>query len=553
MAFRKQSVVAAAILGIAVVTFWTSVVTLPPASLVGHAAAPWTDGVEYLDGAVVLARSGEHGIHVAGEIHPSRYPFGFSLVSSTWLLFGSDPAWAPHRANQIGGLLLLLWTAGFWWRRIGPVAAAVSALLLATLPAFVILCRSPLSEVWGAGLAVAGIGWLYSWAAGGPRSKGLAGSALLAASLWFRTSNALLVPFAAAALLARRGVSWSSDCGPRAWWRDFARLFAAGGASMIPLWIQNWRSLGHPFITGYDYWAPYWSAGRAFDLKFVVPNLTYYAREFLQAETQYTTANLYGHGSYVGPAFLLLTGLVGVGTLLGDRDRRLRLAWFFAAGALYFGAMTFYFFQDARLLFPLFLLAIPLTAAGWARLGARLSAPATHRRARATILAFGSTVLLAAAVVGWPAPHGQGFETFQWSRDVRAPSSAYVFTRQLARLRDPAPALVLTDVPPPYVHALLPPDAWPDVQVAPLDDEHLFRFNPEVLVFGAEERQRMVVESLESGRSVWALVHRFDVRSLDGLSPPPAGHAWEIVTDHGGQAGRTDDGGIARLVPLASE
>lgn len=526
--------------------FWGAEVKVDPNCTVGRAAAPWTDGAEYLDGAVVLARSGRHAIHVSGELHPSRYPFGFSLVTAAFIRSGVDPAWAPYRANQLAGALLLTWTLVFWWRRIGPAAASLAALLLACLPAFVILCRSPLSEIWGTTLAAAGIWWLHAYACGAARSRGIAGTALLTASLWFRTSNALLAPFVAAAWLARHGLPLRRGSARSAALRDGFAFVGAALASLTPLWLANWRSLGNPLATGYGYWAPYWNAERAFDWQFVGPRLTYYGRELLQTESLFTTANLYGHGSYVGPAFVVLAVLAAVGVLLASPSQRApgkrrRQALFGAAAAVYLAAMTAYFFSDARLLFPLFVLAAPVVATACVALWRSRTA---LRRAAAVVF----TAVIVAAVVGWPPPAVGGAREPNrsgWSETLSfvapgpsEPGAAYRLTRQLGRIRDAAPRLVLTDVTPPYVHALMPSGTW----VAPLGDDHLFRFNPEVFVFGAAERAHLMARALEEGRTVWALEHRGDVRDIGSTVPPPPGFVWELVTRD------LRGAGLARLV-----
>ncbi|MDA8018194.1 MAG: hypothetical protein MPN21_12175 [Thermoanaerobaculia bacterium] len=537
---RRSRLVGTLLAVLSLLLFWATVVSVPENWTVGRAAAPWTDGAEYLDGAVLLARSGEHGIHVAGTTHPSRYPIGFSLIGAALIQLNVEPAWALHRANQLGGLALLLWTVAFWWRRIGPVAAGLAALLLASLPAFIILCRSPLSEIWGTTLAVAGIWWLYAWAGGGSRVQGARGVVLLAGSLWFRTSNLLLlVLFGIVAVIARHGSSWRdlTQADHKEKLVDLAWLSGAGILVLAPLWLQNWRTLGHPLTSGYEYWAPYWNWARAFDLKFVTPNLGYYARELVQSEVLFTTANLYGHGSYVGPAWALLT----VGAVFGLRLSG-RLVWFALAAGCYFATMTAYFFPDARLLFPLLVLAAPASSTGWLGLWrrARTRRQESRRRTMPRLVASLTTGLVAAAVLGWPAPGNTTFETLRFGAESPPGSSAaYRVTRQLDRIQDPGLRLVLTDAPPPYVHALMPPDTW----VAPLTDEHLFRFNPEVFVFGVPERRQLVSKALGEGRSVWALMHAVDVRMVAEMSPPPEGYSWEIVTEDG-----PTEGGIARLV-----
>jgi hypothetical protein len=518
----SERLVAGGLVLAGLLVFSLSVVLVPPAVTVGQAAAPWTDGAEYLDAAVSFVRDGVFRIHVAGEPHPSRYPFGYSLLVAGALALGVDPAAAPHRVNQAAGLALLLLTAGYLWRRGRPADAGLAVLLLATMPSLLILSRSPLSEVPGTLVAVSGVWLLYGNAGDGSLRKAASGAALLALSVCFRPSNLLLlaafVPAAAAARLGRRSK-------PAA---GVLALGAAAAAGLVPVLVYNFVTFGSPTTSGYDYWAPYWNGSRAFQLRFIVPNLEYAGRELLERETLFTTANLYGRGSYVGPSFVLLT-LLAPFVL-----RPSRRFWCFAvAGLAYFGLMTTYFFSDARLLFPLFVLAAPVAATG-------LASTWRRRRGRAgRFVAAVAAVLFLSAVAGWPSAGG-GAESVVFLRPPRSAddSPAYRVTRQLLRLRAEAPRLVLTDLPPPYVHALSPPGTL----VAPLYDDHLFRFAPRVLVFGGPERRRLVADALAAGRAVWAVTSDHDVLGLAQASPPPAGYAWEIV----GRDRRS--GGIARLV-----
>lgn len=502
--------------------FHLSVVRASPAVTAGRASAPWPDGAEYLDAAVSLVREGAFGIHLAGASHPSRYPFGFSLLTAGALVLGVDPAMAPHRANQVAGLALLVLTAVYLWRRRQVLEAGLAVLLLATLPAFVILSRSPLSEVSGTLLVVAGVWLLYGFSRDGSLVRGGAGAALLALSVCFRTSNLFLFAFIPAATLGRTGCRWQKA------WRELIVLAAAAGLGLVPVLAYNLVTFGDLLATGYDYWTPYWNVSRAFHYRFIAPNLIYDWRELIQQETLFTTANLYGRGSYVDPSFVLLTLI----SPLGLRVRR-RLWCFAAAGLLYFSVMTAFFYSDARLLFPLFVLAAPVAATGlvgiWRRWWKTSKSP----------VVFATAMLFVAAVLGWPEGGRPDSVDFLRPASPEVPSPAYLVVRQLQRLHEDSPRLVLTDLPPPYVHAVSPPGTV----VASLYDDHLFRFNPEVFEFGDPARRRLLGESLAEGRSVWALTHAHDILGIADACPAPAGYTWEVV------ARQNRTAGIARLVP----
>lgn len=499
--------------------FLFSVVLAPPAATVGQAAAPWPDGAEYLDAAVSLVREGACRIHVGAESQPPRYPCGYSLLTAAALTMGVDAAMAPHRVNLLAGLLLLLLTAAYLWRSAGPFASGLGVVLLATLPAFVLLCKSPLSEVSGTVVAVSGVWLLYGYSRRGTLHQAVLGGFLLALAVCFRISNVLLlVFFVLAALVARHGRRW------RQLISHLPVLGAAAFVGLVPLFVYNWINLGSPLATGYDYWAPYWGVSRAFQLRFVVPNLIYYGRELVQQETLFTTASVYGGGSYFGPSFVLLTLLAPWGL------RTSRCFWCFVAAAVAYAAlMLFYFFPDARLLFPLFVLAVPVAASATAAIW--------RRQATARVLAAATVALFLCSAVGWPSPD-RSPELVAFFERASPVSPAYRVTRKLQRLRTASPRLVLTDLPPPYVHAI----SVPGTLVAPLYDDHLFRFHPEVFTFSDVERRRLVTEALASGRPVWAVVHAHDILDVPTASPAPRGYVWEIV------AREEPASGIARLV-----
>lgn len=507
---------------VGLLVFHLSVIAVAPAQTVGKAAAPWPDGAEYLDAAVSLAHEGTYRIHLAGESHPPRYPFGYSLLIAGAIAAGVEPEAAPHRVNQIAGLGLLGLVAWPLWRRGRHLESGLAILLLATLPAFIILCRSPLSEISSTLLIVGSLWLLAAYAGGGPVRRGAAGAALLGLTACFRLSNVLLLAFLPAAAAARHGLRWRRPAT-----REAAILGTAAAAGLLPLLAYNVATFGDLLASGYGYWAPYWDARRAFDSRFLSNNLFYYWRELSEQESTFTTAHLFGHGSYFGPAFAALA--LGSPLALRARPRR----WpFAAAGLLYAGAMGFYFFTDARLLFPLMVVAIPVAAIVCVDL---------WRRPRRRALALATSCLCAAAVLGWPGAGGRSntLELLRPASDAR-PAAAYQVMRQLRRLHDPDPGLILTELPPPYAHAVLPAG----VDVAPLFDDHLFRFNPRVFVYGRDQRRRQIAGALAAGRSVWAVTHARSILDVaDG--PAPAGYVWEIVArDRGG-------GGIARLVAAA--
>ena len=511
--------------------FSASTIIAPASSTSGQAVQPWPDGAEYLDAAVSLVRGGSYSIHIAGEEHPPRYPFGHSLWIAGALLLGADAGEAPHLANTIAGAILMALIAAIFWRRSQRLEAGLAVLLLATLPAFVILCRSPMSEITSTLIAVLGVYCLYRYARDGQVLSGSAGAFLLGLGLCFRTSSVLLAVFIPAAILARFVPSGIRQ-NLRPAIRDILLLGLSLGLGWIPALVYSAVTFGHPLATGYGYWSPFWNASTAFDSKFFEPNLIYYWREFAQIETEFTSATTYSHGlsqgSYFTPAFPLLV-LLSLWLL----RRHPRLLLFAMAGFGYQLATMFYFFKDARLAFPIMVLAVLLIARALGNLSQRGDGAPRWRGFKIAL----ALPLVLATVIGWPASGG-GFETLTLLQNGRAPLPASVTMDDFLQLEIPPPGLVLTDMAPPYVHALLPEGTI----VAPLNHDHLYRHNPDVFLYQNRQRGQLLQDALTAEQDVWVLVGHRDIFSLAEVLAPPEGLAWEVVSSSGVV------GGIARLV-----
>ena len=502
--------------------FYAAVPGVPDTLTVGKAQHPWPDGAEYLDAAVSLALDGSYTIHLAGEPHPPRYPFGYSAVVAVALLLGSEPDLAAQRVNWAVGGLLLAFFLGVLWRRGHRLEACLSVALLATLPAFVILSRSPLSEVTSTLVAVVAVWALYVYSEKGSWTFGVVGAFLLGLGLCFRASNIFLFAFVPAAIVARHG--WQL----RSLVRDQTVLGVCFSLGLLPVFIYNAIAFGHPLQTGYEYWVPFWNASQAFGLHYLEPNLTYFWQELMQREAEFTTATTYGpgQGSYLVPAFVLLA----IWAVVQLRNRP-RILWFALAGAAYQGLMLFYYYRDARFSFPLMVLTVPLIARG-------LGETWRHRGRLEGLVAF---LLLMATLLGWPSSHGR-FESVALLQDVQNEKilPEYEALERFEAMQVQGPKLVLTDIAVPYAHAVLPEGTL----VAPLSHDHLYNGNPESFVFESEERTELVESALASGRSVWVLTARMNVFSISSIYTPPEGYAWEVVAQIRYKTG------ILRLVPL---
>ncbi len=476
--------------------------------------APSPDATEYMAGAVSLAQRGTYKIHVAGEFHPPRYPPGYSLLMQPSLWLGADPIRAPFLTNWVFGLAtILLACLGVGWLR-GVFAGGLAALLVAALPMFIILSRSPMSEVSGGFFSLAA--FLLFWTGLEKRRESLLplGAFLLGLTLTVRMSNALLVFFLPVvwvlAVKSRKGPLGLALC-------------AAYGAGMLPLLVYFAGTFGHPFISGYEYWIPrYGQLENVFDFRYVVPNLDYLLRECLQREEVFTEAGIFGLGSYFDLTFPLLAA-----SSLLVRDRGV-LRSLSVATALYFLGMLFYFFQDARLLWPGFLFLVPLIAsavsASLSRLSLKSSSPA----------GWFILILLLSHLLGYPNRWAKP-ELVKYLKTDKLEHRPYKYELciRLKEMLGEAGTVVFTDLEMPYVHVLTGGTST----VYPLRAQHSYRFNPLVLTMDQPRIRGVLERALENDREVWALAGDTPLSHLAKHLPLPHGFSWEsrlvLENDHG--------------------
>ncbi|HSR50159.1 MAG TPA: hypothetical protein VLV83_04980 [Acidobacteriota bacterium] len=511
-----------------------NVLFLNPAETFQRNLWTWPDAPEYLDGALSLVREGQYVIHLAGQEHPPRYPFGFSLAVAAAYTLGADALTAPYRVNQACGLLLLLTVFWILHRRGRALEGGLAALLLSSLPAFVILCRSPMSEPLGA-LVLLWVAWLLFLHAG-RRHPGLlsvagaAGALLLGLSLNIRLANLFWTPLLAAAVLSPSSLKWS---------RRFSQGAMLGTCFLLgalPLFLYNYLTFGSVFSTGYAYWISHKSHFfNAFRLEHVPIQLAYLWSEFVQNE-HFTTAAIYGHGSYFSPAFLLLC----LPSLAVLRSRR--FYWFSALGSAYPVSLLFYFYDDGRLYFPLAVLAVAPVAMGVCRLFRKLregsASPAGQRRSHVLqrSLTVVLAILLTASVAAIPGPRGwSGTWTLLEKDSLKQRSRAYEMVGILMDRSPAAPRVVLTDMNVVYLHALLP---WP-VDVAPLTNTHLYRSNKENFDFKDGQRRDFIAARIEAGQTIYIASVDVDIDEVVE-QPVLSDYVWEILE-------RTERGGLLRL------
>jgi hypothetical protein len=439
---------------------------------------PAPDGPEYLAGAIGMATSGDYSLPIAGERLPPRYPPGYSalLVPALWL--GCPASHVAFATNGVAALLLLALVVGACWRR-EPVAGSLAALLLATTPAFAILVRSPMADLWSMLAVTAAVLALLAYGRGSCRAiVGMLGSGLLGLAICLRLGNALFAPLLLFAWWAR----------PQRNWRDAGGFLLAFALGIAPQLVWSWHCFGHPLQSGYGFWLPDRQGfGDAFAFANVWPNLRQLLRELLQLEWKSTLASHYGHGSYFGPA--LVVGIALAAWWRPPRGASAALACGLVAYAL---LMLGYFFPDARFWLPLLPAAVLL-----------LSARATAAWRTGGVARAISVGVLALHVSG--VPGSQRFADAPWTFAAGAGALAQPYDTRAATwldaLRRAPPGLLLCSCNPALAGAWLG-STW---TVAPAQDDHDYRFHPAVFRYDAARRAADIERMLGAGRPVYLL------------------------------------------------
>lgn len=476
---------------------------------------PAPDAIEYFAGAKALAEEGVYRIHVAGQLFPPRYPFGYSLLMVPCFRLGLEPIEVPFRVSQVLGIALLAsFFAYLWWRR-HYVEAGLTTLILVTFPAFLIQARSPMSEMSATFFLAVGMIGIHSYTCHGRTSRGAFGTFSLMLAIWCRIAllPLLLVPIYA--LIARQ----SEQSGRK--WIDAAAFFLVMLAGVTPLLVWNYLSFGDPLQTGYHFWlGERAQVESSFSIEYLPTNLLNLAKELVQQENPATTAGHYGEGSYFGPEFFVLLLLTGF-TL-----RRSPVFRVFALPAgLYFVLMMFYFAPLVRLLSPLLVLSIPAVSFAWC----------SCLRAAQTLKTKGLLlVLLVCQLAMFPGTRlDPDLDRYLRVSRLYRPAEDYLLVSRFNRLRDNGPALILTDLSPPYVYALTNGLR----NVFPLTGKHDYQWGQ--VDFGQPERvlPPEIQRALANGVMIYSLVGRVPFETIEQTCPVPEGSSWKVL--YSDEAGRT--------------
>lgn len=477
--------------------------------------APYPDAVEYFAQANSILKEGTATIQIGYDKLPSRYPPGYSLLMIPWLsCLPHQGVLAPFRTNQTIGLLLLIGGFGFYCGIGRPIGGGLGTLLLATQPAFVSFSRSSMSDLSGATAAILAFGLVYIGLSYVRRWPLYAAAIVLGLALCIRPQLLFFAPLLIAATLFPIGNSWPK------WLLHCCLTLLVFVIASVAYFAFNAVEFGHPLKTGYDFWVPGWAESNdLFSVRNVSAQLAMLQSEITASWGEFRVANLFGTGTYIVPAFIVLivTGLLFV------RPSRFTVSAF-VAGISYFLATLTYAFVDGRFFLPLFLFLIPIAIlpAEWA--------VSNILKLHLSLSTIAILVVFLLTCIGYPSQSGfkpqkqrvQAWDALQYA-NRKMISPQYEAQRRLASSFRTAPGLVLSDTDSAYLNVLLPK---PFV-AAPIDDKHYYGYS-RMWHYGKAEAVQIVRGALEKAIPVYALFPPSEhlAQDLDRL-PQIQGYAWE--------------------------
>ena len=483
---------------------------------------PHPDATEYFAQAKALQRDGWPSIKIGYEKLPSRYPFGYPALMLPWLkiLPEADAVLAPFRTSQTMGVSLLLAVFGFYAYLAMPLTGGVAVLLLATLPGFFTFCRSSLSEVSASLLIILAFMFAYLGIKEEHRWKIYLSAVFLGLSLNIRIQSLFFAPLLLAmALFPMGGMSWR-------WFLHCAAIPVVFVLAASPMLILNTIQFHSPLTTGYDLWVPYFSRNHLlFRLVWIPTNAASLWRELILQPHGYYAADIFGTGTSFVPAFVVLvcTGLFFIS-----------FNWFvgcaFLAGFSSFAVTLSYLFgRDGRFYLPLLMLlvAVAVLPVRWAAhnifAGKRL------------ISAVTVFILFTGACLGYPSRSGynthgidrlQTWDALHFATSPRR-SIAFLAQSHFARQLSRQTGIVLSDIDPVYLNALLPRS----FVAAPIDGKHNYKWSY-TWRYDRPQASALVEHGLQQSLSVYALfTSQDDVAGNQSRLPTVSGYEWRTLTN----------------------
>jgi hypothetical protein len=481
---------------------------------------PYTDAVEYFAQAKAMLRDGWPSIQIGYDKLPSRYPPGYPALMLPWLkiLPQQDAVLAPFRTNQTIGLLLLLAVFGFYTNLAMPMTGGFAALLLATLPSFFTFCRSSMSEMGASLFVVLAFMSAYLGLKEESRWKIYLSAFFLGVSLNIRLQSLFFAPLLLAmALFPTKGTRL----------RWFLHCVAVPIVFLLvtsPMLVMNTIQFGSPLKTGYEFWIANFGMNHLFfGIRFVPANAAELWRECTLRPLGFHVANIFGTGTCFVPAFVLLAcaGLFFV------RIDRFAICAFLASLAFLMATLSDKLVDDARYYLPLLILiiAVAVLPVTWA--AKNLSS------AKRIIPALAIFVVFAAACLGYPSR--SGYNTVQTDRSqawdalnfTNRPSRSVRFraVEQLIDRVGEQPGIVLSDIDPVYLNALLPNQ----LVAAPLDEMHNYMYS-KLWRYGKSEALAFAQKGLAAALPVYALfVPQKEMTSQLSRLPTISGYRWSTA------------------------
>jgi hypothetical protein len=499
---------------------------------------PHPDATEYFAQAKALHRDGWPSIQIGYEKLPSRYPFGYPALMVPWLkiLPEADAVLAPFRTSQTMGLLLLLSMFVFYAYLAMPLTGGFAALLLATLPAFFTFCRSSMSEISASVLIVLAFMFAYLGLKEERRWKIYLSAVLLGLSINIRLQSLFFAPLLLTmALLPVRGMRTQ-------WFVHCAALAGVFVLAASPVLVFNTIEFHSPLKTGYDFWLPSPDEKHVFfSLRHVPKNVAALWNEFAVRPLGYHTANIFGTGTSFVPAFLLLTC---AGLFFVRIDRFVSCAFLAFLAFLAVILSHHYLLVDSRYYLPLLILSIAIAVLPVTWAAGNLFA------GRRIIIALAIFVLFAATCLGFPSRSGYDTRGINRSQAWDAlhfagppgRSTQFAAQRDFARLLKGQPGIVLSDIDPVYLNALLPRS----FVAAPIDGEHHYKWSLS-WHYDRPEALALVDRGLEQSLPIYALfVSPDEMATKQSRLPAIPGYEWHVVNNSPGRAT------ILKLAPVGS-
>ena len=483
----------------------------------------WSDPAQYFAEARAMLRGEYPNLNFGYQKLPSMYPAGYPVLMLPWLkvLPEADSILAPFRTNQSIGLLLLLATFGFYWYVGMPLTGGFAAALLATLPGFFTFCRSSTSELSASAFVALAFLFAYLGLKQERRGSLYASAIFLGIAVNIRLQSLFFAPLLLAMAL------FPAHKGRQRWLLDCVVSLLVFLLAISPSLVLNAMQFHSPFKTGYHFWFAHAPKDiPLFSVRYVPTNLALLWQELALRPPKSSIGNYFGSGTFFVPLFI---GLVCLGAFFVRVDRFLLCA--LVAGFAFFAVTTSYFpyWLDMRFYLPLVILLVgvavlPVTWAAQNLL-----------HAKRIPLSLAIFIMFIAACLGYPcraadkttkAGRLEACKALHFT-DVARSSPWYLAQRRLVETFRQQPGLVLADINPFYLNALLPVG----FVALPLDGERYFEFRA-ILTYDRADAKALVQCALADSLPVYALfVSKEEMKQKASRLPQVDGYAW-VLTEH---------------------